>query len=1034
MSSYLSQLRRLKLQPAPAARNGGAHPAKAKDNYHVLRELADIISLKSVNDEQLKRFLHLFSEEFNWLSATVNEARQCENAFIELVIADNNVLNNAIQMLLPHFRDLNKTTSKIQIGGATFDNVVELKKRLRQILVETELGVNLEGKDLELVTAVLKHDPDHIAQIDDVASIIVSMHTRTGYRSLRCFCYKTKDGRKVEFSYIRCAEHVRKLNGGYMEAIRRIIVELCKLYPRVIGTVAESLESVYPHYNIAIEQHTAVTVSLLYLARNLPTLRPVVYRLLLKKMTIIDAEIKNANPLAIDENRMNYLKSEALKDIAKKINEGEIDSSEAKALMENPNWFKEAFEDCQTEEEVDGMTQKLDQLMYIMLEELTAVLMANVNTPANDNLNKLQSTTDDDGASSSDSDVESEIDGSQYDSSACHSDVGEVKREYMGYTPVAGKASQGTYGKYVPTYGNNRVKSEQQREAQVVTVADVMVSELFDIFEDIVLPTLKCKYVPFLYMHIISLKTSWAHLFLQRMLLILYDEESNSMYRKSAASYIASMVCRASFIQGPVVCSVVYYLFSMLSRFDYLITNCVDSTTSSVTSDFTPRSRNRFGESSSEKSATKLGRFYSLMQDILRVLCYHARTLGDSPRCVCYLQECSNSVSAYVDCSLQPISKMKQSVVDDAIKATSKVPNLAKLHLCLVRGKENISAFDALKQSLTISSSANSWFPFDSFPLYHSGRFISKIYREGPNFDEYPLPSNIVIKKERDSAPTSVMNKFTKTAQQNVIQSIVEDHVARIYKTENGTNHGDLPIVKIERNGITDSDKGSENTKENNSGTNKTNDEVTVKHTEPPTLDSSTFSNQGMALNDCPPIIEDVTHYQKQTSGTQSSVDSSSGRSAMGAMRARLYEKQRQMRRQCIADVDSDYDFWGVNYATEDSSTYEKECDLEESGSSKRVKVEDSDNGSIVRARNKVTLLDAATNRYENSDNSNLLVIGIDQLDDFELSLSSSILVNAPRRGTSRVLDLLTSTEAYKSAIVNSELTKNKYKQSRKID
>lgn len=1030
MSSYLSQLRKLKLQPSSSAFGVASEAAQRTDNGTVLRNIADLVLQRDADDQVLKAYFKLFTDDFNWLDATEQEIRQCESTVIDLVISDSSILTSVINHLLPQFRDVNPNGSKIDLCGHVFANVQELKKKLRQILLESTPDVNLVGESYELVLGVLKSHPWHKDSITDIDGLFTSIHMDPRYRNLRCFFYRKRDGSCVDFSYTRCADYVRRRSARYIESIRNVIVELCRMFPCVVGIVADSIESIYPHYNIAIEQHTSVTKSLLYLARHVSALRPVVYRLLFKKMTIIDAEIRCADPLTIDAEKMDALRSEGLKEIASKLHRGEIDISEAKDLVGNPDWIKQMYDNCNTEEDMDIMTQKLDNLMAIMFEELESVITCNINTPSRSVACKwAQSSTDHDehehasSDSGTDSDEDSSCDGSYNDVNHAYG----IKREdEIHDAQTLRRAISVPCNRGSVPYGLRRVKSEIPKDAEVVTVSDLIISMLFDIFEDIILPTLKCKYVQFLYMHIISFKKSWIQLFLQRMLLILYDEEAHSMRRKWAASYIASMVCRASYIKGPLVCSIVYYLFSMLGKFDFLLTHAPDSATSSVASDITPRSRNRYGESPTMQSGNRLSRFYSLLQDLLHIVGYHAAILGASPRCVSYLQECENSVCAYIACHLQPLCRLQRNIVEDAIKATAVVPSLSKLHMCLVDAKQAMLAADPISQQVSLLISLDSWYPFDTFPLYHSNYFIRDKYRYKTYYEEYLSSDTTCIKVE--PMDESAMKRG------DILQ---EQH--SYVKSEFYPNYGS-PAQHFESNPViganTDFHSGIQTHEKASSDMHHIrNDEYDVncdvkREVDISNIDSSANTNsvyslQAITIKDCPPIHEEseVSHERRMP------VDS--GRwSLKNVIREKIHEKQRRMVSTRNTDIESDYDFWGIDYAIGEPYMDRSEDAFTRSGSFKRIKREDDASDSNTSEASRVPMWDTAAKRYESSDNTNLIVIGIDQLDDFELSLSGSILVNAPRRGASRLLDTLTSTPAYKSAIINSEATKSRHKRS----
>ncbi|CDR95189.1 RRN3 domain containing protein,putative [Babesia bigemina] len=1032
MATYLSHLRKLKLPRAPGSLSGAGQPSPTQDNKAIVRQLYDIVSKKSIDETALNQFLKLFSEGFCWSSATDQEVRDCRNAVVDLVVADNTLVTAVIHEFVLRFRGVSEDGAKIDLGGRVFDSLVDLKKRLRQILIDSPSGVCLEGDDLSLLLSVLRNHPRCRDAMDAVDGVFPSVHLNPKYRGLRCFFYRRKDGQCVDFSYARCADYVKPRAARYHESLCEVIIELCRLFPGVVGTVADSLEIVYPHYNLGIEQHIAVSRSMLIIARHVPPLRGVVYRLLIKKMTIIDAEIRASDPTSFCEVKLESMRSDSLKEMAEKLRSGELGVSEAKQQMEGDAWYKR-MQDLRTDEDFDEMTQKLDSLMSIVLYELRDLLMANLNTVACESGASHMHSSDagsshveDHALSSSDSESDSDEEVSRQGRTPSNGAVGRVKQELDdGGGPVQGPRSAADVGHAAA----GAVKSEYNGNT-VTTVSDIIISELFDIFEDIILPTHNCKYVQFIYMYVISFHTPWTHLFLQRLLLILYDEEAHSIRRKVAANYIASIVCRANFIDGQLVCSIVYYLFSMLTKFDYLLSQCPDSLASSIGSDTTPRSRNRFGESMNSRSTAQLKRCYSLQQDLLHIIGYHGGTIGMSPRCVRYLQEGRNSLCAFIDSRLHPIGHIPEKIIDDAIAATSIVPNLRKLHICLARAKEAIFSNDSSCLKGFTARSVESRYPFGSFTLYHSGCFVRDKYRLTTYFESQrdavsssikAEPEELPVKREDLCHPSDVPAASQSSAitvapaaatgatrvYESVVAQATEVKHERDYATCSATcgrEQGQVEPVKSDV--IMDSSLSS-------------------------TDENAAALRIAVNTNASSPLKEDSASYGEQYEPKSQHSPTDSAASVANAIKDRLQKKHRRRWQSLPADVEPDYDFWGFNYATQSSSHSHGDTDTSTEGSYKKLKSDAAGHLGDPNAPAPSTTTTTTTNRHGSSDNNRLIVIGIDQLDDFELSLSSSILVNAPRRSSTRIFDMLTSTAAYKSAIINSAATKNNHKQSR---
>ncbi|GFE54640.1 RNA polymerase I specific transcription initiation factor RRN3, putative [Babesia ovis] len=1042
MAKYLSQLRQFKINRGNIV-PGTTNEPLGHDNGAVVRKLEEISTKQQPDENSLKDYIRLLAEEFKWSCAADDDIRNCSNGLIDLVIADNSLISTAVHELTTKLRRIPGENSKIDIAGQEFESLQDLKKRLRHILVDSTVDENLKGGDYKLLLEILHHHPRLKHQ--EVDAIFPSVHLNPKYRGMRCFFYRGKDGKCVDFSYARCADNVKTRGYKLQQCVVNTIIELCRIFPRIVDIVADCFEALYPHYNLALEHHVSVTRAMCTIANSVPALLLPVYRLMFKKMTIIDAEIKIDDPSNFCEEKIKALRLETVKGLANQLQEGVINIEEAKERIGNREWFQEVYANIRTDEELDDMTQKLDALMAIMFEEVASVITSTMDKRCDRNRTIPEELSD---SSGSDSDSDYDIDSSSVGLGSGRSELGaepsgpsiniECKRDVGGDTTGSTMdvnthrdfttGTQRTKGEQPVTNGMQHITSENRHRIKSennqgpTTVADKIVSELFDIFEDVILPTQTCKYVQFLFIHIVSLKTSWSHLFLQRLLLILYDEEAHSTRRKAASSYIASIVCHASFIQGQVVCSIVYYLYSILAKFEYLLMQCPDSAASSMTSDFTSRSRNRFGESGSVRSASQMARFYSLLQDMLHIVSYHAGVLGASPRCLKYLQDGAVSVTAFIDSHLYPVGRIREHVVDDAIAATSIVPSLRKLHISLVRAKESVFSIDSVCTKGYSTKFVEGNYPFDSFVLYHSRYFIRDKYRTQTYYEAYR--DKVVVKKE-----------FTESSVESTQGPASEDlHVPSVnhmVKMNNPNDKIDINSVIATDNKEVLSHMSSQDPRPSGKdiGTNGiTSSNLHVKH--------DANSDCGVSENTCAmpnrscgvpdgqtksysQSLEQLTPKQRvgSTSGTgpNSQTTSESTSSLAQKIKSRMERKHRRPHR---TDNDLSFDFWDITYTAESSDT--SEIEMLRSNSFKKLKSGTSIDSDLPSVRSPCTVSTTDT-----SDNKQLIVIGIDQLDDFELSLSSSILVNAPRRSNSRIFEALTSTAAYKSAIVNSEVTKN---------
>ncbi|AFZ81116.1 hypothetical protein BEWA_005240 [Theileria equi strain WA] len=941
------------------------------------RKLQSLTSDLPICEDNLSCFADLLINQFVWKCVTPEEIEKCKNIVLDLVTIDGNAINYLLKRFISQFRTDNREYLKVDICSRTFESIFLLKKHIRDILTESQDDINLQGENYDLLLELLKYHPRGIELHKNVVSIFPSTHRNPKFNGLRCFFYRNKDGFCEFFSYARCSDNVKTRGEIFREHICNIIIEIYKLSPVILSIITDLLETYFPHHNISIEHHVSFTKAILYIARHIEPARPIFYRLIINKLTIIDAQIKLANPNSVDVEKTESVISQKLKEYYNKLNKGDGNFQEINEKLRNPNWFKDMYEKLRTEEDTDDMSQKLDVLMGIMFEELQVILKANIDKPASLTSRSMESSSNCDDSCSSESDFDDLTDRNLSTPRSCN-----IKNEFVKSEVNTNSSSsiRGAIYKSSIIKADSDVKhvkneifengadirsctSSSSSSSVKYSVSDIIVIELIDTFEDIILPTYNCKYVQFLYFFIFSFNAQWFKTFLERLFTIVFDNNQHVVKRRTAASYISSLICRSKYVNPKFVCGTVNYFFALLSLFDHLLLKSYDSSSSvksdsiagSSVGDLSSRRKNKYGDYG-VKSSSKLSLFYSIFQNILYIYCYHADILAVSPSCLSFVQNSEKGLIAYLDSSLSPLMYCKESIITEAINATKNFPNLTKLHDCLMNFKKlAISSLEYEDINWLYYSPINAFFPFDPYLLHHSSYYIRDKYRHKLVNESSDLP--------RDSVKCEVDIKIKK----EIVESPVCDQGNDVYSTNS------------------------------------------TQPTESYHVPTQSLVNKVVdAIKDDREIVGDeLKNVNKQ-------VDDSIGFTSIPrVIKARLDQDKRALATNTISEIEADYDFWGYdvkhNFQIDDPKSLKK---------TKRKRI-----GSTEGFKKEEHIL---TN-FENPDLNNRtqhIILGIDQLDDFELSLSSSIFLKPRKNNRSSMLDLLTSSAAYKSAFVNSEKAK----------
>uniref|UniRef100_A0A3B0NCY7 RNA polymerase I specific transcription initiation factor RRN3, putative n=1 Tax=Theileria annulata TaxID=5874 RepID=A0A3B0NCY7_THEAN len=332
------------------------------------------------------------------------------------------------------------------------------------------------------------------------------------------------------------------------------------------------------------------------------------------------------------------------------------------------------------------------------------------------------------------------------------------------------------------------ITNEQKCDTKLTV--EKVVKELFEVFEQVILQAYKCKYVQFIYFFIASFDVKWLRMFLQRLFGIVYDNSQHVIKRRTAASYISSLICRAKYVPQNFITSTLTHFFTLLSPFNHFISNNGDSNPSTNT---TGIDRTITGTVSNKTSSTvngiitngkvvtkKLSLFYSILQDILYIICYHTDVISRSESCVSFIENSETGLMAYLTSYLDPLAYCKRSVISEAIKSTSYYSNLACLHEFL---KSKSYLLDNSKESeqfkWSFYSPIDSFFPFDPYLLHHSRFYISDKYNSKPH-----VPESAMLEDQTrvDSVVTTQQNKVVDEVVDAIKsdKNLVEDDLKRM--------------------------------------------------------------------------------------------------------------------------------------------------------------------------------------------------------------------------------------------------------------
>ncbi|UKK02550.2 hypothetical protein MACK_002643 [Theileria orientalis] len=1025
--------------------NGKSFTSQVESNDQLISKLQDLIALAPLDNETFGSFVDILVKRFNWRTAQQDEIDKCKNIVLDLVSIDGGIVNGLVKSFISHFRSSDKEHQKVDICSRIFDSVLLLKKHIRNILTSSPDDVELVGEDYELLYELLGNHSSRKVK-SNVVAIFPSTHRNPRFNGLRCFFYRNRDGTVDFFSYARCCDNVKTRGQVLREHLCDMLVDIYRLTPSVLGTITETLDSLYPHHNVQIEHHISFTKAILYISRRIECSRSVLYKILINKLTIIDSEIKLADPNVVDVEKVENLRSEKLKELANQLIKGEKGVEESKVKLENPDWFKNMYEKLLTEEDTDDMSQKLDFLMGIMLEELESVLRSNMNVPYTprsvdthymsdseaEELSTPVAKNDQSSRHSTDSTYSKSNMEDVYATSTTVSSSGidssELKARYKVKLENGVKYKYSTlkeeddYSKVTEIetgYSKlGRMDNDYNKVCGIggYTVADMIVMDLFDTFDQIILPTYNCKYVQFIYFFVLSINHKWARMFIQRLFSIVYSNSQHPIRRRAAASYISSLICRSNYVLPQYVCGSLNHLFGLLSFFEYvaLPTNRLNLTSrdsgpsigsqrsgycgssssnaSSVgtsscvgmysggnekASGFGSRSQSRgsMGATLTMKAGSrrggvqcfslasaKLSLFYSILQDILYIICYRTDLISASPSLVAFIKDTRRGLLAYLDSYLRPLTYCKHSVIREAIRSTAHFENLKEFHAYLETAESELAGSRRSSEDYrwSLYSPIDSFFPFDPYLLHHSRYYIRDKYRSETTAQQMECTKQDhitckLVKNEFEKSRVGHDQKDKQEPHQHMPQSPLHQQHPRqsSESAHESSQHIQIDVSKV--------------------------DSESLDIVESPSIDDNIINVLVEAIKNEKELVD------KDLENVTKLVHDSLGFSSISrSIKAKLDSYKRKHKSEYV-HIEADYDFWGYEATIEELEQYNQ------------------------------------PQQQELQNTEDRIIVGIDQIGDLELSLCDSVLLNDVGERKHGLLDLLTSSRAYKSAARNSK-------------
>ena len=259
------------------------------------------------------------------------------------------------------------------------------------------------------------------------------------------------------------------------------------------------------------------------------------------------------------------------------------------------------------------------------------------------------------------------------------------------------------------TYAQKRLASDS---------GDAFFDVLLDVFESAILKTKQSKFVQFAVFSAAASSPARCAKFARRLTLVVADEATPLVTKVPAVAYLASLVCRCSAVDAPLVALSAEALFSAAEeRLEKLRTRA---------------GRSLVDEADQQATATLL---FALMQALVYVVCFRGSDLfGRSGWGARYdaLADEGRWDRLLFGNALKPLDRADARVRDEfraTLKATAKFS-------AAFRAKVAEAARAPRRPRSTRPGDESFFFPFDPYVLPKSARHVAPVYRDWARDDD----------------------------------------------------------------------------------------------------------------------------------------------------------------------------------------------------------------------------------------------------------------------------------------------------------
>ncbi|CEM39811.1 unnamed protein product [Vitrella brassicaformis CCMP3155] len=683
-------------------------------NVELLNEAAALLEKQGDKSRENAgvAFIERFVKGFNWFMASDGVARRFTSLLLDMLATNGDATSMVLAQLVKKLRmrpsdeELDAKTPTIVVGRFSFESRVALKQRIRTIMTDAADGEDLKGEDFELLREVLRYHPRADYKQKDCVGIFVARHPNVKF-DCRAFFVRRSVGMHEDFSYVRCVDGLPSADAYAYERICDAIDRVCSFFPQATQLLVKVLGDNQPHHRKNVEEHQNYTRSMLWLCRRKPQMRAGILKLFIARLIDFDVEIKEDDPNSIDIEEYELWKREQLNFLSVQVSVGAKDPAEAQKLLNDEERLRQLYRMRRGEEDIDKMAQGLDHLMSMGFDFLQAELLSLSHSPP---VNPIKPDPDTDGATPP-----------------------QPQQPQQQQQQLQQQASS--------------ISSKRGRGLSVAHCeGDVLMDELLMIFEQIVLPTHRCRHTQFLLFYATSLKPAWAERFLQLLFDRLYDSNVYVATRRKCAFYIASYVCRAEFLPLEFSRQSLVYLLGFLHQHcnKLAITNTPHNTAERAAGLL------RAGSASAYPINPEGNRtlFYAVCQAVCYIVCYHGAAFMADTRNggLDSILHGEQSLIAILQSPYRPLANIRKGIATELRNLFHRLPGYDYLRPLFEQdaagggGDHGGGELEAMTDDSF--DPVDAMFPFGPYRLRHSVRFVQDKYRD------YAAPALADIKAE----------------------------------------------------------------------------------------------------------------------------------------------------------------------------------------------------------------------------------------------------------------------------------------------